>query len=330
MQISQAFSWPAANWPLGSAATQYAIFKIYPVPTPGTDGLVQTVTNTTTVSLTYDDTENLAYQVRPTDGVSTYGPEISTFVIGVVPSRAWIRQNIRTSLADRANQVGVTINWDDNEINTYINEALHELSVLFPHDASTTITLLGPTSQGGVRDYALPDDFYLMRSVEYVTGDDQFHLFLKEKPFRGGETTVTSYIGYAKLGIMLTPQSGRFYVGHYDIYEKQIHLDWAPDGDGDLLHIRYAARYPLITTDAQLLIVQPEDVELLSLRAQMKCWLRVEGADVRLSRWRSKEDGGRRDDLPTQKMSTMIKQLYDQIVHDRREMRVRVRRLVRN
>ena len=77
--------------------------------------------------------------------------------------------------------------------------------------------------------------------------------------------------------------------------------------------------------------MKQEDLELLSLYAQMKCWIRVEGQDTRLSRWRSKEDagGGARDALPTAKMSTAIKKLYDQRLNDRRELRVRTLRLVR-
>jgi hypothetical protein len=204
---------------------------------------------------------------------------------------------------------------------------------MFPHEALTTIQLQPPSQQNdlqiGVRSYPLPTDCYMVKSVEYCTQDGRMHLFLKEKPFRGGETTATTYIGYPKLGIMLSPLSGRFYVGNYDTYNGMLNLDWDPAGDGDYLNVRYAARYSNPTDDAQLLNLQPEDMELISLRAQMKCWLRIEGADTRLSRWRSKEDGSRRDDMPTIKMSSMIKQLYDQIVNDRKELRIRTRRLVR-
>ena len=331
MQITSSFSWPVVNWPTASAAaSQYALFQVYPV-SPSSSTPIQTVT-TTTATLTFEETASLVYQVRPTDG-TLYGSEVASFVVGDVPCRAWLRQKIRVALADRSNQAGVTLNWTDEEINTYIAEAINELSLLFPRQADTTIQLQGPVNPQDQtqadRSYPLPTDCYRVQQVEYRTQDANFSLFLKEKPFRGGETTAQTYIGYPKLGIMLSPQAGRFYPGHYDTYEQKIHLDWDPAGDGDYLRIRYSARYPAPTDDVTLLSMLPEDMELLSLRAQMKCWLRVEGSDTRLSRWRSKDDGSRRDDLPTVKMSYMIKQLYDQIVNDRREMRVRTKRLVR-
>jgi hypothetical protein len=328
MLITQTYSWPVTNWPSTSPSAQYALFRTYPDVTPT---LVQTV-STTSAALSYEDTLNLAFQVRPTDG-TLYGPEVTSFVVGYLPCRAYLRQKIRYALADQTNVTGGTINWPDSEINTYIEEAFNELSILFPKDADTTIMMQPPTIVNGqtvgTRAYALPTDCYSIRSVEYVDQSGRMHLYLKEKPFRGGESTATTYIGYPKLGIMLTPLAGRFYPGHYDMYEGNINLDWDPSGDGDYLHLRYAARYPIPSDDATLFTIQQEDMELLSLYAQMKCWIRVEGQDVRLSRWRGKADGGRRDDLPTETMSKRVKQLYDQRINDRRAMRVMTRRLVR-
>jgi hypothetical protein len=329
MLINQSFSWPATTWPTTLPATQYAVFQVYPT---GVSTPLQMVT-TTLVTLTYDDTQNLVYQVRATDGI-LYGPEITTIVLGYVPCRAYIRQRVRFALSDQANTASSQINWTDDEINSDIAEGLNELSLLFPSQADTTIQLQSPAIIGGstvgVRAYTLPTDCYKLKTVEYITQDGRVHLYLREKPFRGGESTATTYLGYPKLGIMLSPLAGRFYPGHYDQYENQIFLDWDPAGDGDFLHIRYAARYPLLTDDSTPLNVRQEDLELLSLYAQMKCWIRVEGQDTRLSRWRSKEDGaGSRDALPTAKMSKLIKQLYDQRLNDRRELRVRTFRLVR-
>lgn len=331
MIITQSFSWPITLWPTTTASSQYAIFQVYPV---GVSNPIQVVTGTT-VTLSFDDTINQVYQIRATDG-TLYGPEITAIPIGYVPCRAYIRQKIRFALSDQALTSSSLLNWTDDEINIYIAEALNELSLLFPYQSDTTITLLSPAVIGGstvgVRAYTLPDDCFKLKTVEYITQDGRVHLYLREKPFRGGESTATTYLGYPKLGIMLSPLAGRFYPGHYDQYEGQVFLDWDPAGDGDYLHIRYSARYPLIQDDSSVLTsVKPEDLELLSLYAQMKCWLRVEGQDTRLSRWRSREDagGGARDALPTQKMSTMIKMLYDQRLIDRRELRVRTLRLVR-
>jgi len=328
MLISQSYSWSTTTWPSITPATKYAIFRTYPDTSPV---LLQTV-STTSTTLAYDDTQNLAFQVRPTDG-TLYGPEVTTFVVGYIPCRAYLRQKVRYALADQTNVNGTTINWTDDEMNIYIEEGFNELSILFPRDADTTIMMLPPTITSGqtlgVRQYPLPADCYSLRSVEYVDQSGRMHLYLKDKPFRGGESTATTYLGYPKLGIMLTPLAGRFYPGHYDFYENKINLDWDPSGDGDYLHIRYAARYLLPTDDATLFTTQQEDMELLSLYTQMKCWIRVEGQDVRLSRWRGKADGGRRDDLSTETMSKRIKQLYDQRINDRRSMRVMTRRLVR-
>lgn len=333
MQITQSFNWPSVNWPSTGAATQYTISQLYPTPVT----VVQTVQNATSVLLSFDDTVPAVYQVRPTSGTSpsalTYGPEVAVFVVGYVPCRGWLRQKVRKLLSDRTDTIGITINWPDDELNEYIVEGINELNVLFPIESQTTISLLPPTVQNGIqlgtRDYTLPSDVYQVSSVDYKTADGRLNLFIKEKPFKGGESSATSYLGYPKLGIMLSPLSGRFYPGHYDVYQGSIHLDWDPAGDGDVLIVRYTGRRALPTGDADILSLTPEDMELLSLRCQMKCWMRVESQDARLSRWRTKADGGKRDDMPTLKHSDVIKKLYNELVNDRRELRPRVFRLVR-
>lgn len=335
MLIAQNFTWPAVFWPTSSGiASQYTLLQVYPNTSP----TVITTVQATSATITLDDAVASAYQVRPSSGTApglTYGPEVTVFTVGYVPVRAWLRQKIRKALADRADSVGVTLNWPDDELNDYIQEGIGELNILFPVEAApVSITLLSPTvdSHGnavGVRIYSLPSDCYSVRTVEYVTADGKLHLYLKEKPWRGGETTATSYLGYPKLGILLSPLSGRFYPGHYFTYQGQLNLDWDPSGDGDYLNVTYLGRRAFPQNDGDIMNVQPEDMELLSLYTQMKCWLRVEGQDTRLSRWRDKSDGSRRDDLPTVKQSMIIKNLYDQRVNDRREMRPRVRRLVR-
>lgn len=324
MLISQSYTWPATNWPSTSPASQYTIFQVYPT---GVSLPLQTVSSTS-VTLSYDDTQNLVFQVRPTDGTN-YGPEVTCFVIGYVPCRAYLRQKVRFALSDIANG-STTLTWTDNEINTDIEEGINQLSVLFPLDADTTIALQPANIVNGitvgVRQYALPTNCYHVRTVEYVDNTGRIHFYLKEKPFRGGESTATTYLGYPKLGIMLQPLAGRFYPGHYDQYEGSVFIDWDPAGDGDYLHIRYAARYPVPTDDATLIGCQPQDLEIISLYTQMKCWIRLEGSDARLSRW---VETKKRDDLPTLKMSTTVKSLYDQRVNERHEMRVKPLRLVR-
>jgi hypothetical protein len=332
MLISQLFSWPAVNWPSTSTASQYTVIQLYPTP----QNNIATFSGATSYMLSFDESVPAIYQVRPTSGSEpslTYGPEAAVFVVGYVPCRAWLRQKIRMALSDRTDTVGTTINWPDSELNEYITEGINELNVLFPVEADTTISMLPPTiiggQQVGTRDYTLPADYYSVFSVGYNTADGRLKMWLREKPFKGGESSATSILGYPKLGIMLSPQSGRFYPGHYEIYKGALHLDFDPAGDGDTVYIHYSGRRALPMGDADILALTPEDMELVSLRTQMKSWLRVESQDTRLSRWRTREDGSKRDDMPTLKHSDVIKKLYNELVNDRRELRPRVFRLVR-
>jgi hypothetical protein len=337
MQISRQLTWQSTNWPGSSAATQYTLFQMYPgEPTP-----VENVEGTTSTLLTYDDTSAIVYQIRPSSGdldALTVGPELLTYVIGYVPCLGWLRQKVRMALADRADSAStVQLNWPDDEINTYVREALGELNVRFPIESNTQITLQGPSvdQRGnivGTSNYALPEDFYLLKTVEYVSANGELHYYLREKTWKGGESTATSFYGYPKLGILFSPMmmAGRIYPGHYQVYENQVQLDWSPAGDGDYLNLNYLGRRPLPTGDADILQCTVEDMELLSLYTQMKCWLRVEVQDARLSRWRGNPEGSTRDGLPTVKHWIQIKQLYNERVNDRLELRPRSQlRLVR-
>src|SRR5579884_2924065 len=164
MQISQLLSWPATNWPTASSpAAQYTVFQIYPGTIPTVVSGLSQVSGSTSATLTYDDSQNLAFQVRPSSGVlpsQTYGPETAVFVMGYVPCRAWLRQHVRQALADRQDGSLVTLKWPDDEINEYIHDALTELNILFPLEEDTTITLLPPQIVGGVsqgvRNYGMP------------------------------------------------------------------------------------------------------------------------------------------------------------------------------
>lgn len=333
MQVTQQLSWPATNWPTSSPASQYTVFQVY----PGTVTALQNVT-TNVATVTYDDAVSAAFQIRPSSGALnalTVGPEIMVFSIGYVPCRGWLRAKVRMALADRVDSSsGSQPNWLDDEINRYIEEAIGELNVVFPVQEQTTITLQPPVidthgNTVGVRNYNLPTDFFSVVTAEYVTPDGKLHLFLKDKPWKGGETTATSYIGYPKLGILLQPMAGRYFPGHYQIYDQQLQIDWDAVGDGDYINLNYLGRRALPQNDGDILNVTLEDMELLSLYTQMKCWLRVEVQDARLSRWRGNPEGSNRDGLPTVKHWVMIKQLYNERMNDRRETRPKVRRLVR-
>jgi len=331
MNISQLFSWPLVNWPSTTPAAKYAVFQLYPT---GVNTPIATAT-TNSASLSFDDTQAFVYQVRPCDtSVVTFGPEVTTLVVNYVPCRGWVKQKVRQAIADRADQGTAPINWPEDELLTWFNEGLAELNQEFPFEEDAPpIAMLPPTIvngvQTGVRDYALPTDLYLMKEALYINADGTYRLYLKEKPFKGGETTATTYLGYPKLGILYIPLSGRFYGGHYDIFEGQIHLDWDPKGDGDTLKIRYYGRRPFPTGDGDIMAVPPEYMRAVSLYVEWRCWLRVEGQDTRLSRWRTKDDGGSRGDMSTLRHSVQVRSLYNESVNNLRELRPRVLRLVR-
>ena len=199
MLIEQTITWPAVNWPTTAPATEYSVYQVYPTgPT-----LLQTVT-TPTATLTFDDSLSLAFQVRPTDGTNI-GGECFVYVVNYVPCRAWLRQKIRIAVADRLDLTTSSApNWPDDELNTYIGEGLTELNLFFPIESDTVITLTAPAIingvTSGVRDYTLPPDYLQMKTVEYITPDGKLHLYLKEKPWRGGESTATVLPGLPQAG----------------------------------------------------------------------------------------------------------------------------------
>jgi len=336
MYITQRVAFQATNWPNTSPATQYTLFQV--VPTPSVP--LQNIVGDTAVILGYEDTQDLVFQIRPSSGpldTLTVGPVILTFVVGYVPCLGWLRQKIRRALADRADiSSAVALSWPDDEITGYLHEAIGELSIRFPLEQSIQIPLQGPMIDAhghpvGVTTYPLPSDFYMIKTIEYVTSNGLLHYFLREKPWRGGESTATSFYGYPKLGILFSPTmlTGRFYPGHFQVSQNQIQLDWSPSGDGDYLTVTYLGRRAFPSGDADLLQGTPEDMELLSLYTQMKCWFRIEVQDARLSRWRGNPEGSSRDGLTTVKHWTQIKQLYNERVNDRLELRPRALRLVR-
>jgi hypothetical protein len=334
MQITQTFSWQATNWPTTtSPATQYSVFAIYPATTP----IVVATVTTTSVTMTFDDSVPQAWQIRPSqtiNDVTTYGPELTVFTIGVVPCRAWLRANVRIALSDRTDQATNTKpTWPDDELNTYIQEMINEFSLLFPLDASTTIQLLPPTIVNGVtqgtRSYPLPSNYYKIRQVEYIGVDQIQHLFLKYKPFIGGESTAMDYVGYPKLGILVVPVRGRYYAGNYDLFQGNIILDFDPVGTTDSLSLTYWAMHLIPQNDGDILDLLPQDLSIVSLGVQLKAWTSFLGQDTELSRWRDREDGSRRDDLPTIKQIAFMRTEYQNRIELRRQRMGRTFRLQR-
>lgn len=325
MIISTAITWQSVDWPVaGTPATEYAIFL------GSATNPLQTVTDIT-ATVTYDDTTTGAiFLIRPTDGTS-YGPAQSVFVgNGPMNNRGWFRSYIRNAISDRIDtNPGNAPSIADNEIDGYLNDALRKYSGYFPRERTTTITL-----EAMKRDYPLPQDFMSTLALQYQPGDQRLKLWLREEPYKGGESTPTSYVGYPKLGIFQPAWGGRLYSGHFEVHDnddgtKTVTLDFDPSGESDTLILRYRAFYAFPTDDLVSLGVPDDDLEGLSLYVQAKCWTQVEARDVLLSRFRSREDGSRRDDLPTEKMSTRMFNAWQTWVSERQSLHPRNIRIVR-
>lgn len=323
MQIEQNITWQPVNWPSTNAAAHYAIY------TNAATSPSQIV-STTNATVSYDDSlPGTVFLIRPCDAATSptaFGPAQSV-VVSQQPlnNRAWLRSYVRKTIADRYDLDGATPTITDDELTDFINDAIRHYSQAFPLEKVETITL-----GYQVRDYNLPADWYSPILLMYDRHDDSnFQQYLKEQPYKGGESTATSWLGYPKLGILQPPVGGRFYPGHFDVYDGQIHLDFDPRGDGDTLVVRYGAIYPYPTDEITDLATPELDVELLSIYVQALAWKEIESKDVRLSRWRDKQDGGRRDDLPTEKMSTRLFNAWNQAIKERLSYRPKTYRLVR-
>lgn len=322
MIVTQTINWIAQNWPSATPATQYALF-IGAATTPAQTS----TTNSTSVS--YDDNMVTIFVIRPTDGTN-YGPAQSIVLgNGISNTRAWLRQYARRRTSDRIDNPNSSITILDDEINDFIAQAVQDFSLRFPIEKDFTISLIGGGYQAGARDYQLPVDFREVVSALYTSYGGLMQLWLKPLTWKGGETTAGTLVGYPKLGVLVPPAGGRFYGGNFDVYEGAIHIDFDPRGDGDTLKVRYKATMPQVTSDVMPIPVNSEDLELLSLFTESKIWEEIEGKDTRLSRWRSKDDGGRRDDMPTEKMSARLRKLYEQQVMKRLTLRPKRLRLVR-
>lgn len=334
MIVSTQISWPAVNFPAASGANNYLVYN-------ASGGVVANATNanpsgqvatgTVSATVTYDDTQTgTIWTIRPVDSVTSptiWGPAQSV-VVGKLNCRGWFRAAIRKSMADRSDVVGISATLADDELNHFIENAIRDYSIKFPLDGDTTIqvNLGGPP---GDRQYSLPSDCYRVTQVSYNRVNGHLVMYLEEMPWKGGETESTNWVGYAKFGIWQSPLGGRYYPGHYYVFEGNLWIDFDPGQPTDYMVVHYKKLYPLPSDDVTLLTIPEADLELILLYAEAQAWLLMESKDVRLSRWRTKDDGSRRDDMPTEKMSTRLFNAYNQKLIERRTLRVRNIRLVR-
>lgn len=330
MQISSLISWTPVKWPGASNATHYAVFVngaatatyLVTAPATGSAAVSQLVS--------YDDASGTVFTVRPTDNATptpNYGPA-TNIVISSQPlnNRAWLMSYVRKTMTDRIDAgtaPAATPILSDDELRDYVNDALRNYSLHFPPKKTVVLTLVAAQ-----RQYTLPTDFKSVVQARYDRVVGNFTLYLTEMPYKGGESTASSWIGFPKLGILQSPYAGRFYNGHYEIVDGQLSIDFDPAGDGDTITLHYEALLALPTSETAPLGVPDDDLELLALYAEGKAWKTIEGRDANLSRFTDRT--GRRDDLPTERMSTRLFNAYQQLLKERRTLRPSVLRLVRN
>jgi hypothetical protein len=330
MNISTVIGWQPVNWPSTTPSTEYAVF-LDAATSPS-----QTVTGSAIeASVTFDDASGHVFVIRPTDGMGGYGPA-QAVVVGNLPqnNRAWMRDYVRKAIGDRTDAVGLTTTpkVSDDELNAYINDAVRLYRDYFPAQNQTNPPLAGVYQQ---RTYTLPADFVRPLEVLYTGNGGQLQFYLVDEPYKAGESTVNSFVGFPKLGWWTTLSRGRLFAGHFQIQPgvnpgdlATLLVDFDPR-DGDTFTVTYVRQPTFPTSDLSTLDIRIEDLEMLSLYVQAKAWTQIEANDVSLSRWRTKADGGRRDDLPTEKMSTRMYNAWDVWVKSRRALRPKARRIVR-
>jgi hypothetical protein len=329
MLIDTNIFWLSVNWPTpGTPAATYAVFAgASPTPIAG----LSAVANTQAL-VSYDDTAGQLFLVRPTQtvlSVTTYGPA-QAIVAGTVPltTRGAVRSYVRKAMTDRTDlgdDPTRTPKILDEEINEYLNDAIRRYSLLFPLQHLWNVPI-----EQAVRSYPVPVDFLRAQESKYTAiNAGSYIYYLKEEPYSPGETTADSFVGITKLGILTQVQSGRYYRGHYWVENDAYTIDFDPDIT-DTLAVTYSALHMQPTDDTTALDVPEPVVEGLTLYIQAKGWLQIESSDVSLSRWdRGAGGNARRDDMPTEKMSTRMFNAWQQWLEAQRSARPRAMRLYR-
>ena len=331
MIVSTAITFQVIPWPSTESANNYLVYNgSNPSPVAQITNAAANEATSASATISYDDAvAGTIFIIRPVDDVNTptqYGPSQSV-VIGTMKNRGWLRSYVRKSMGDRADNSN-TPTLSDDELNDFINDAIRDYSMKFPVQKDNEITL---TTGNTVTDrvYPLPADVYEIVQVQYHRPDNTMDYYLKPMDWKGGETGTTNFVGFAKFGIWQSPLGGRYFPGNYYVWEGKLNIDFDPRGDGDTLKVRYKALYTLPLDDVTTLLIPDEDMELIQLYTLAQAWKEMESKDTLLSRWRTKDDGGRRDDMPTEKMSTRLFNAYQQKLKERLTLRLRHGRLVR-
>lgn len=265
------------TWEAVDGAVSYLVQAVN--ATGGTDTLGETTE--TSFSTLIDENADHVFLVRAYDGIY-YGPALQ-----IAYRRRRTLQDIRDMV--KSELKAPPGRWQDTELDQYIREAISDYSLHFPRPQDLTVKL-----RGGVRDYQMPQNTVTVQRVEYITASGST-VYLKYRPWQPGESQVPSVSDIWKLGVTATSASrGRQRLGHYDYRDGRLQIDFDPSS-GDLLRVRYTARYPLPSVPAAHVDVPESDHELLVLYACGKASAQVELLSANLDRWREER---RRDDNP--------------------------------
>jgi hypothetical protein len=228
--------------------------------------------------------------------------------------------------------------FSDSELLTYANDAINDYSRHFRLQKTAQIAVSAGGLERNTR-FFLPEPCERVVRIAYTVGNVVRYLI--EKPYRAGEVTrIPGAEGFAGFRIPRTIIMGpsRAWLGHYELSTDEtdadtlvsFKIDFVPDQaayftiDYLVKHTLFDPNNPASTTD-----VPAEDIELLDLYAQAKAWLRIESQDTSLSRWRTREEGSRRDDSPVIPHATRLFAAYEQKKRDRLAQPRTGRRLLR-
>lgn len=291
------------SWMADPNATRWTINEMDPL-----GGLTVLAANLAVpfFTLTIDNTRQYLWLIQAQDDLGNTVAEPIEIQFEPRVNLATIRTQVRNTINDVD---GSQYRWPDDELNQYIREAIRDYTKYYTKTTAAFIQ-----TQDQVRTYNIPDNFLREIRVDF-TDTHGIVAYLKRKPWKGGDSNLTSsgyFSPYWKLGIYaMTPGRRRTAVGHYDIRDGQIELDFTPQGAAtESLTVHYEARWTVPYSDLVSLDFPDEDLEVLVLYTCGKANLRVEEAEANLSRWGSERRN--RADNPLEIMSTRYFNAYNQ------------------
>jgi hypothetical protein len=323
MQILTPLSWQPVV-----GATGYLVNAISYVGTAWSETTVTAVTGNgvSVANVPVEEGVPAVYLIRAV-GAAGYLTTQSAYYLDT-PCLGWLRYQMRVNLQD----LDLT-HYPDSELNLYVREALREYSKHFPVEATVNIPVLHhqqnyilPADLVGQEVYNVQWQRFPDNSVFLGAFKDNY--YLKRKPYKGGESPPQTRYTFPKLAIGVIRFNGRYYAGHYDLYGNQLQVDILPDG-GENMVVTYGAQRFLPQQDPDLFDLDPDDLEIISLYARAKCAMRIEAQDTGLSRWRTREDGSRRNDSPVPEWSTRLFNAFHQRIREKKQQGVRTFRLTR-